>query len=415
MPGAGRMKKIFISCASKDRKAALTLCAAIEARGFPCWISSRDVGPGENFQEAIVRAIRNAGLMVLVFSANANNSDEIKKEVALAGQGRLAVLPVRIEDVMPSEALSYEFATRQWIDVFDDWERAIQQLLSHIANLLPGAEAVSPAMPQTIAPRQRGGKNLVYGAALLMLLAALGGWWLLRSKPVSPVKPLPVIARKAPQPQTPSLQKTAPQTKTVSSDPAQLELAYWQSIRDSSDPADFRAYLRQYPHGAFVSLAHARLARETLAAAPKKAAPPVASAQPAPAPAPAETSVARTEPAAPTASFDGHWAVTVTCPKSPDGAQGYSYDFVAEMKDGALHGERGTSGAPGWFSLDGHVRADGAATMEANGIVGRNGYAINHMGAGFAYHHVVIAHFDGDQGSGSWVTERVCNFTFRKM
>src|SRR5580692_8273650 len=126
----GMTKKIFISSSSKDRKAALTLCAAIEGRGYSCWISSRDVGPGENFQEAIVRAIRNAGLMVLVFSANANNSDEIKKEVALAGQNRLALLPVRIEDVVPSEAFSYELATRQWIDVFDDWERAIGQLLS---------------------------------------------------------------------------------------------------------------------------------------------------------------------------------------------------------------------------------------------------------------------------------------------
>src|ERR1700722_1752810 len=102
-------KKIFISSSSKDRKAALTLCAAIEARGYPCWISSRDVGPGENFQEAIVDALGSAPLMVLVFSANANNSGEIKKEVPLASQNDLIVIPVRIEDVAPSQALRYEF------------------------------------------------------------------------------------------------------------------------------------------------------------------------------------------------------------------------------------------------------------------------------------------------------------------
>ena len=78
------MKKIFISCSSKDSKAALTICEAIEARGYACWISSRDIGPGENFQEAIASAIGDAALMVLVFSANANNSGEIKKELALA-------------------------------------------------------------------------------------------------------------------------------------------------------------------------------------------------------------------------------------------------------------------------------------------------------------------------------------------
>ena len=58
------MQKIFISCSSKDKKAALTICEAIEARGYSCWISSRDIDPGENFQEAIVKAIRNTPLLI---------------------------------------------------------------------------------------------------------------------------------------------------------------------------------------------------------------------------------------------------------------------------------------------------------------------------------------------------------------
>src|SRR6185312_6942489 len=49
---------VFISHSSRDRKIAQTIAAALEHRGFRCWISSRDIGPGENFQEAIVRAIR---------------------------------------------------------------------------------------------------------------------------------------------------------------------------------------------------------------------------------------------------------------------------------------------------------------------------------------------------------------------
>jgi Caspase domain len=38
-------------------------------------------------------------------------------------------------------------------------------------------------------------------------------------------------------------------------DPKQIELAYWQSIKDSSDPADFQAYLKRYPQGEFASIA----------------------------------------------------------------------------------------------------------------------------------------------------------------
>ena len=51
---------IFISFASKDLSVARTICEALENRGFHCWISSRDIGPGENFQVAVVRAILDA-------------------------------------------------------------------------------------------------------------------------------------------------------------------------------------------------------------------------------------------------------------------------------------------------------------------------------------------------------------------
>src|SRR5947209_19948093 len=37
------------------------------------------------------------------------------------------------------------------------------------------------------------------------------------------------------------------------------EIAFWNSIKDSRDPADFRAYLEQYPNGKFVALAKNRL------------------------------------------------------------------------------------------------------------------------------------------------------------
>lgn len=57
-------RPVFISHSSKDRKVAATLCTALEARGLACWLAGRDVAPGQNFQESIVRAIRSAKVMV---------------------------------------------------------------------------------------------------------------------------------------------------------------------------------------------------------------------------------------------------------------------------------------------------------------------------------------------------------------
>ena len=55
------------------------------------------------------------------------------------------------------------------------------------------------------------------------------------------------------------------------------ELAFWASVKDSRDPADFRAYLDQYPSGTFAALARNRLAalqsQATVAPTPSAPAP----------------------------------------------------------------------------------------------------------------------------------------------
>ena len=127
---------IFVSFASKDVRVAMTLCTALENRGFTCWISARDIDPGANFQSAIVRALRQAKIMLLVFTANSNASEEMTKELALASQNKMIVIPLRVEDVTPNDAFAYEFATRQWIDVFADWEVAIDQLSRRVGQAL---------------------------------------------------------------------------------------------------------------------------------------------------------------------------------------------------------------------------------------------------------------------------------------
>lgn len=138
--------KVFISYSSADSPVATAICTALENRGLYCWIASRDVGPGEDFQAAIVQAIRAAGVMVLVFSQNANNSDEIKKELVLASQNNVVIIPARVENVVPNDLLAYQLATRQWVNLFEDWEREIERLGAWIARIV-GERTVAPLQP----------------------------------------------------------------------------------------------------------------------------------------------------------------------------------------------------------------------------------------------------------------------------
>ena len=72
------------------------------------------------------------------------------------------------------------------------------------------------------------------------------------------------------------------QKPDASAEALRTEMLFWDSVRGSSDPADYRAYLEQYPNGKFAALARNRLA----ALAPKPAAAP-------PAPAPATAAAAQ--------------------------------------------------------------------------------------------------------------------------
>jgi tetratricopeptide (TPR) repeat protein len=178
---------VFISYATADRKQALRVCDAIEERGTDCWLSFRDVQPGENYQEAIVRSIRSAPAMVLVFSKSANDSDEIKKELSLASRYRIPVMALRIEDVDPSDAFAYELATRQWIDTSAGWDRSIDALVGRIGQVSgSGGTGATEKLGTHHSPSRRSAHartrkwRIAAFAAVLLVVAAATAWWVLR-------------------------------------------------------------------------------------------------------------------------------------------------------------------------------------------------------------------------------------------
>ena len=107
---------VFISYATEDKRVADAACAAIEARGFRCWMAPRDVLAGMPYGEAIIKAIQSCRAMVLVFSSNANASAHIPKEVERAVSKGMMIVPFRIEDVAPAQSLDYFIGSVHWLD-----------------------------------------------------------------------------------------------------------------------------------------------------------------------------------------------------------------------------------------------------------------------------------------------------------
>ncbi len=146
----------------------------------------------------------------VVFTANANNSDEIKKELVLAGRHRVSVVPIRVEDVTPSDAVAYELATRQWIDLYSDWEKEIERLAVRIGQILQtgkppdadGADAATVAgARRRIGAGRRLGPGIVVAISALVAVLLVTGAALLYLRPFArpPSAAAPAHSRRPPR------------------------------------------------------------------------------------------------------------------------------------------------------------------------------------------------------------------------
>ncbi|WP_132259372.1 formylglycine-generating enzyme family protein [Paucimonas lemoignei] len=112
----------------------------------------------------------------------------------------------------------------------------------------------------------------------------------------------------------------------------QYELTFWESIKDSSDPADYEAYLQAYPKGRFTALARARIAR--LQASPPKTAPPAKKAEPASPATSSSTSPPTTSTQAPPSKATKPKSSEHAAPaEAAEGASPATAAGLAEIKD----------------------------------------------------------------------------------
>ena len=202
---------VFISHSHVDKPAADAACAALEAKGIRCWIAPRDINPGQDWAASIVEAIRGAQIMLLVFSRHANQSPQVQREVERAANSGKALLPLRIEDVLPEAALEYYLNTPHWLDaITKPFEAHLEKLADACTSLLAiGAQSPDDAShgsasrrpgsvpflgPPPIARRRsRLPVTFAVVAGLVVVLAAVFGVtaYLLRSAPARSPAPNP--------------------------------------------------------------------------------------------------------------------------------------------------------------------------------------------------------------------------------
>lgn len=95
--------------------------------------------------------------------------------------------------------------------------------------------------------------------------------------------PTPAAIKTTPPKRSAPPARTTRATSSRAGDTNAVEIAFWNSIKESTDPEDFRAYLKKYPAGQFVDLANNRI-RALEAANARPTATPTPTEQPKPTP-----------------------------------------------------------------------------------------------------------------------------------
>ena len=171
------MTDVFVSYASPDRDLAFRIVAYLEKEGIACWVAPRDVPPGLEYGDAILRGIEQSRACVLVLSEHSNDSQFVRKEVERAVSKSKPVLPVRIREVSPSGSLEFFISSSQWIDA---WKSPMEQNLPPLVAAIkaigqPGATHVRSS---TLPPPRRSNMPLIAGISATFIAAgAAGAWW----------------------------------------------------------------------------------------------------------------------------------------------------------------------------------------------------------------------------------------------
>ena len=124
-------KKVFISHSSKDKVIANQICNTIENKGIGCWIAPRDIPYGNEWAGEITKALRQASICIFLFSKNSNQSKQVAKEIQIAIDNEVVIIPIRIDNVEMNDVLTYYLATMHWL--FDYEEKT---LLERVENVL---------------------------------------------------------------------------------------------------------------------------------------------------------------------------------------------------------------------------------------------------------------------------------------
>ena len=139
---------IFISYSRQNSAIVYPLADKLAQSGFNVWIDRQDIRPGRPWRGEIVRGIEKADAFILLLSSHSAASDNVRKELDLASDAGILVLPVILQPVQIPAGLKYQLVDLQYIDLFENPGFGFSQL----SNALQKRQEYLALQPERVRP-----------------------------------------------------------------------------------------------------------------------------------------------------------------------------------------------------------------------------------------------------------------------
>ncbi len=167
----------FLSHSSKDSPLAHELCAALEARGIPCWIAPRDLRIGESWALGCVHGLEECNSFLLLASDHALASEEVISEVALAHRRRKSIYTVLVPPAKVRGEIDFYLSRLHWLN---SGGRTVEELAAVLAESLKHdrrwkAVSEAPSLKRTMRWRPVAFARLAAGVCGAIVAIVLAG------------------------------------------------------------------------------------------------------------------------------------------------------------------------------------------------------------------------------------------------
>ena len=111
--------EVFVSYSRKDSDSAAfrKVRETLDMLQVPYWIDVDGHYSGQNYKDVIVKAIRQANLVLFVSSSASNASENVMKEIDIASNEKKKILPVRIDQSPYCDSIAYDLTSTDYIDM----------------------------------------------------------------------------------------------------------------------------------------------------------------------------------------------------------------------------------------------------------------------------------------------------------